>query len=158
VFENRVLRRIFGQKKDEVVGGWRKLQNEGFYILYSSPRIIKLSRMRWAGHVAQMGKRYEYMMSMGNSEENRPVGRSRRRWVDNFKMDLREIGWDGMGWIDQAQDGDQWRPLVKSVINLLVPQNVGKFLSSYTTDSFSRMAMKLVMTVGNNIFFPLFVI
>jgi hypothetical protein len=98
------------------------------------------------------------MISMENSKGKRPVGRSRRRWLDNFKMDLREIGWYGMGWIDQAQDGDQWRALVNTVMNLLVPQNVGKFLSSWTTDSFSRRAMKLVMTVGNNMFCPLFVI
>jgi hypothetical protein len=77
---------------------------------------------------------------MGKPEGKRPLGRSRRRWVDKIKMDLRSIGWDGMNWIDLAQDGVQWRALVNSVMNLRVPQNTGKFLSGCTTDGFSRRA------------------
>jgi hypothetical protein len=93
VFENRVLRRIFGPKRDEVTGGWRKLHNEELHNLYSSPsiiRMIKSRRMRWAGHVARMGeKRNAYRVLVRNLEGKGPLGRPRRRWVDNIKMDLR---------------------------------------------------------------------
>jgi hypothetical protein len=93
VFENRVLRRIFGQKRDEVKGEWRQLHNEELRDLYSSPsiiRIIKSRRMRWAGHVARMGeKRNAYRLLVGKT----PLGRPIRRWVDNIWMDLGEVGW-----------------------------------------------------------------
>jgi hypothetical protein len=96
VFENRVLRRIFGPKRDEVTGEWRKFHNEELHNLYSSPniiRMIKSRRMRWAGHVARVGeKRNAYRILVGKPEERRPLGRPRRRWVDNIKIDLREIG------------------------------------------------------------------
>jgi hypothetical protein len=125
VFENRVLRRIFGQKRDEVTGGWRKLHNEDLHNLYSPPSIIRMIKsrmMRWAGHVARMGEnRNVYRILVGNPEGKRLLGRPRRRWVDNIKMDLREIGWSVMDWIDLAQDRDQWRALVNSVMNLRVP-------------------------------------
>jgi hypothetical protein len=79
-------------------------------------------RMRWAGHVARMGeKRNSYGILVGNPEGKRPLGRPRRRWVDKIKMYLREIGWDGMDWIDVAQDKDRWRALVNTVMNLRVP-------------------------------------
>jgi hypothetical protein len=81
-----------------------------------------------------------YGISVGKPEVKRPLGRPRCEWVDNIKMDLREIGWDGMGWIDLVQDGDQGRALVNTVLKLWVPQNVGKFLSNCTTGSFSRRA------------------
>jgi transcription termination factor 2 len=85
-------------------------------------RIIKSRRIRWAGHVARMGDtRNAYRILVGKPEENRPLGRPRRRWVYNIKMDLREIGWDGMDWMDLAQDRDQWRALVNTVMNLRVP-------------------------------------
>jgi hypothetical protein len=84
--------------------------------------MIKSRRMRWAGHVARMGeKRNAYRILVGKPEGKRPLGRPRCRWVDNIKMDLREIGWDGMDWIDLAQDRDQWRVLVNTVMNLRVP-------------------------------------
>jgi hypothetical protein len=124
VFENRVLRRIFGPKRDEVTGDWRKLYNDELHNLYFSPNIIRMnksSRMRWAGYVAQMReKRNAYRILAGKPEGKRPLGRPTRRWVDNTKIGLREIEWDGVGWIDLAQDRDQWRALVNTVMNLRV--------------------------------------
>jgi hypothetical protein len=112
-----VLRRIFGPKRDQVTGDWRKLHNEELHGLYSSPsmiRMIKSRRTRWAGHVGRMGeKRNAYRILVGKPDGKRPLGIPRRRWVDNIKMNLREIGWDGMDWIDLAQDRDQWRALLK---------------------------------------------
>jgi hypothetical protein len=124
VFENRVLRRIFGPKRDEVTGGWRKLHNEELHNLYSSRsiiRMIKSRRMRWTGHVARMGEKRNAYRAVGNPEGKRPLIRSRLKWVDNIKIDLREIGWDGMDWIDLAQNRDQWGALVDTVMNLRVP-------------------------------------
>jgi hypothetical protein len=107
VFENRVLRRIFGPKGDED-GSWRKLHNDELHSLYSSPnivRMIKSSRMRWAGHVAHMGEgRGVYRNLVKRPEGKRPVGRPRRRWEDNINLDLREIGIDEANWIRLAQD------------------------------------------------------
>jgi hypothetical protein len=85
-------------------------------------------------------KRNAYKILVGKPEGTRPIRRPRRRWDDNIKMDLREIGWSGMDWIDLDQDRDQWRALVNKVMNIRVPQNVGKSLSSCTTGSFSRRA------------------
>jgi hypothetical protein len=97
VFENRVLRRMFGPKRDEVTGEWRKLHNGELHILYSSPDIIrqiKSRKMRWARHVARMGEgRNVYRVLVRKPEGKRPLERPRRRWEDGFKMDLREIGW-----------------------------------------------------------------
>jgi hypothetical protein len=125
VFENRVLRRIFGPKRDEVTGGWRKLHNEELYGLYSSPsiiRVIKARRMRWVGHVASMGEvRGAYNILVGRPEGRRSLGRPRRRWEDNIKIDLREIGFGDVGWIHWAQDRDRWRALLNTVMNLRVP-------------------------------------
>jgi hypothetical protein len=125
VFENRVLRRIFGPKKDEVTGGWRKLHNEELHGLYSSPsivRVIKTKRARWAGHVVRMGEvRGAYNILVGRPGERRPLGRPRRRWEDNIKMNLREIGFGYVDWIHWAQDTDRWRALMNTVINLRVP-------------------------------------
>jgi hypothetical protein len=96
VFENRVLRRIFGPKKDEVTGGWGKLHNEELYDLYSSLniiRIIKSRRMRWAGHIVRMWeKKNMYRLLVGKPEGKRPLGRPRCKWVDDIRMDLGEVG------------------------------------------------------------------
>jgi hypothetical protein len=103
VFENKVLRRIFGPDRDEVTGGWRKLHNEELHGLYSSPsivRVIKARRMRWAGHVVRMGEvRVAHNIFVGKPEGRRPLGRPRRRWEDNIKMDLREIVFGDVDWI-----------------------------------------------------------
>jgi hypothetical protein len=125
VYENRLLRRIFGPKRDKVTGGWRKLHNEELHDLYSLPnivRVIKARRMRWAGHVAHMGEvRSAYNILVGRPEGRRPLGRPRRRWEDNIKMDLREIGFGDVDWIHLAQDRDRWRALVNTVTSLRVP-------------------------------------
>jgi hypothetical protein len=96
VFENGVLRRIFGPKRDEVTGECRKLHNEEHRDLYSSPsiiRIIRSRRTRWAGHVTRMGeKRNVYRLLVGKRERKRPLGRERRKWVDNIRLDLGEVG------------------------------------------------------------------
>jgi hypothetical protein len=125
VFENRVLRRIFGPKRDEATGDWRRLHNEELNDLYSSRniiRVIKSGRLRWEGHVACMGEeRGAYRILVGRPKGRRPLGRPRRRWEDNIKMDIREVGCGGMNWIELAQDRDRWRALVNVVMNLWVP-------------------------------------
>jgi hypothetical protein len=122
VFENRVLRRIFGHKRDEVTGQWRKLHNEELHNLYSSPDIIrqvKSRRMRWAGHVERMGEeRKVYKVLVGKPEGKRPLGRPRRRWEDGIRIDLREIGLGGVDLIRLSQDRDRWRAVVSAVMNL----------------------------------------
>jgi len=120
-----VLRRIFGPRRDEVTGEWRRLHNEELNDLYCSPntvRVIKSRRMRWAGHVACMGEeRGVYRVLVGKQERRRPLGRPRRRWVDNIRMDLQEVRCGCMDWIGLAQDRDRWRTLVSAVMNLRVP-------------------------------------
>jgi hypothetical protein len=124
VFENRVLRRIFGPKRDEVTVQWRKLHNGELHNLYSSPNIIrriKSRRMRWAGHMARTGEgRNVYRVSVGKPEGERPLERPRRRWEDGIKIDLGKIGLGGVKWIHLAQDRDRWRAVVNAVMNLRV--------------------------------------
>jgi len=118
VFENMVLRRIFGPRRDVVTGEWRRLHNDELNDLHSSPnivRVIKSRRMRWAGHVARMGEeRWVYRILVGKPDGRRPLGRPRRRWVDNIRMDFQEVGFGYMDWIG-------WRRLVSAVMNLRVP-------------------------------------
>jgi hypothetical protein len=108
VFENRVLRRIFGPKRDEVTGDWRKLHNEELHNLYSSTNIIrqiKSMRMRWAGHVARIGeKRKVYKVLAVRPEGRRSLGRQMRRWEDEIRMDFRETVWGSLEWVKLAQD------------------------------------------------------
>jgi len=108
VSENRVLRRIFGPKRDEVTGDRSKLHNEELSDLYCTPNIvgvIKSRRMRWAGHVARMGERRDVCrVLVGKPEGKRQLGRPRRRWEDNIKMDLQELECGSMDWNDLAQD------------------------------------------------------
>jgi hypothetical protein len=124
VFENRVLRRISGPRRDEVTGEWRKMHSEELHNLYSSPDIIrqvKSRRMRWAGHVAQVGEeRKVYKVLLGKPEGKGPLGRPRRRWEDGIIMDLREIGLGSVDWIRLSQDRDRWRAVVSAVMNLRV--------------------------------------
>ena len=125
VFENRVPRRLFGPKRDVVRGECRKLHNEELNDLYFSPNIIreiKSRRMRLAGHVARMGdRRGVYRVLVVKPEGTRPLGKPRRRWENNIKMDLQEIGCVVMDWNKLAQDKDRWRALMNAVMNLRVP-------------------------------------
>jgi len=125
VFEKRVLRRIFGPKRVDVTRDWRKLHNEELNDLYYSPnivRVIKSRRMRWAGHVARTRERIGvYRVLVGKPEGKRPLGRSRRRWDDNIKMDIQEVGCGSVVWIELAQDRYRWQALVTAVMNLRVP-------------------------------------
>jgi len=104
-------RRIFGPRRDEVTEEWRRQHNEELNDLYSSPnivRVIKSRRMRWTGHVARMGEeRGVYRVLVGKLEGRRPLERTRRRWVDNIRMDLQEVGCGYMDWIGLAQDRDR---------------------------------------------------
>jgi hypothetical protein len=122
--ENRVLRKIFGPKREED-RSWRKLHNDELHSLYSSMnivRVIKSRRMRWVGHVACMGEgRGVYRVLVGRPKSKRPLGRPRHRWEDNIKLDLREIEIDGANWIQLAQDRVQWWACVNTVMNLWVP-------------------------------------
>ena len=124
MFENRVLRRVFGSKRDEVTGERRKLHNEELRVLYFLPnivRVVKSKRMRWVGHVACMGEeRGVHRVLVGKPEGKRPLRRPRRRWEDSIKMDLQEVG--GVGdWLELTHDRDRWRALVNMVMNLRVP-------------------------------------
>jgi hypothetical protein len=125
VFENRVLRKIFGPKRDEVTGEWRRLHSEELCALYFSPNIfqvIKSRRMRWAGHVTRMeDTRGAHSILMGRPDGKRSLGKPRHRCEDNIKMDFKDVGSEGMDWIALAEDRDRWRMLVNVVINLRVP-------------------------------------
>ena len=117
----RVLRRMFGPKREEVTRQWRKLHNVELNDLYFSPnifRVIKSRRMRLAEHVACMGEwRGVYRVLVGKPEGRRPLGRPRRRWENNISLDLQEVVCGGMDLIEVAWDGDRWRALVNAVMN-----------------------------------------
>jgi hypothetical protein len=102
--------------------------------LYSSTnimRVIKSRRMKWVGHAARMGKRkVAYSVLVGKPKGERPLGRTRRRWQENSKLDLKEVRWGGLNWIDLAQDRDRWRALVHAVRNVRVARNEGNFLTN----------------------------
>ena len=121
VFENRVLRRVFGPKRDEITGEWRKLHNEELNDLCCSPNILRVKksrRIRRAGHVVCMGERRGvYRVLVGKPEGKRPMGRPRRRREDNIKMDLQEVGYG----VWTGSSSDRWRALVNAVMNFRVP-------------------------------------
>jgi hypothetical protein len=117
------LRIIFGSKRYEVIGGWRKPHNEELHNLYSSPNIIRMiqsRRMRWAEYIARMHPN-AYRVLVGKPEGKIPLGKTRCRWQYNDMMDLRECAWSGMDWIHLAQDMEQWRALMNAVMNFRVP-------------------------------------
>ena len=124
MFENKVLRKIYGTKRDEMTGEWRRLHDEE-HGLYDSPDVVKIMtsrRLRWAGHVARMGeKRRLYSILIGKPEGKRPLGRPRRRWEDNIRRDLREVGIRDENWLDVAQERILWRTFVTAAMNLRVP-------------------------------------
>ena len=124
-----MLRRVFGPKRDEVTGEWRKLHNEELSDLYFLPnivRVVKSRRMKWEGHMAPMGQgRGVYRVLVGKPEGKRPLGRPRRRWEDNIKMGLQEVEGSCGDKKDLAQDRDRWRALVSTVMNFWVPNMRG---------------------------------
>jgi len=130
VFENGLFRRIFGPKRDEIIGEWRKLHNEELSYMYSSPKIVRVRKsriIRWTGHVARMGeKRGDTGFWWGNLRESDHLGdpgldgRVILRWI---------WGCGGMDWIELAQDRDKWRALLNAVMNLRLPLNAGNFCS-----------------------------
>jgi hypothetical protein len=125
VSENRVFRKVFGPKRDEVTGEWRNLHNEELNDLYSLPntvRVVKSRRMGWAGLVARMGEdRVVHRVLVGKPEGKRPLGRPRHRWEGNIKMDLQEVGGGHGDWMELAPDRDRWRALVGTVRDFQVP-------------------------------------
>jgi hypothetical protein len=125
VFVNRVLRRVFGPRRDVVTGEWRKLHNEELNDLYSLPnivRVVKSRRMRWAEHVARMGEeRVVHRVLVGKPEGMRPLGRPRRRWEDTIKIAVQEVGGGRGDWMELAQHRDGWRALVSTVRDVWVP-------------------------------------
>jgi hypothetical protein len=125
VFENTVLRRLFGTKREEVTGEQGRLHDEETNDMYCScsfVRGIKSRRMGWAGHIAQLGVgRGVYRVLVGKLKRRRPLGSLRSRWDDNIKIDLQVVACGGMDWIELPQDRDRWLVLVKAVMNLRVP-------------------------------------
>ena len=125
VFGNRILRRIFGPKRDEN-GEWKRFHNEELHSLYCPPniviRVIKSRRLIWAGHVARLEEgRSAFKILSGTPTGNRPLGRPRHRWKDNIRIDLKEIGIIARNWFDSAQDSNYWKTLVNAALNLRVP-------------------------------------
>ena len=126
MFENRVLRRVFEPKRDEVTGEWSKVHNEELSDLYPLPnfvRVVKSRRMRWEGHVAHMGQRRGvHRVLVGKPEGKRPLERPRYRWEDNIKIDLQEVGGGCGDWMELAQDWDRWKAIVGTVRNIRFPK------------------------------------
>jgi len=140
-------------KRVNVIGEWRRLHyEEQLYHLYSSQniiRVIKSRRMRWVGRVVRIGDwRDAYRISVGRHEGKRPLGRPRRRWEDNIKMDIQEIVW---AWIDLAQYMNKWRDTAKAIMILRIPQNLGNFLTSSGNISYSKRTLLHGVSLLDNI-------
>jgi hypothetical protein len=121
ILNSVVLRKNFQLTRDQVMGEWRKLHSEELHDLYSSPSLIRIIKSRRMRSAARMGeKRNVYKLLVGKPDGKRPLGRSRRRWVDNIRMDLGEVGWDDVDWIGPAKDRNRWRAVVNSVLDLRV--------------------------------------
>ena len=120
IFENRILRQIFGPKRE-----WRRLHNEELHSLHPSPyivRVIKSRRLGWVGHVVRMEQgRSAFIILIGKPAGKRPLGRPRLRWEDNIRIELKEISIDTRNWVYSAQDMDYWRALVNAALNLRIP-------------------------------------
>jgi hypothetical protein len=148
-----VARKIIGPNRDEVTGEWRKWQNEELHHLYSSPNVIRMIKsrtMRCAGHVTCMGKRRgAYRVSVGKPEGKRRLGRPARKWEDNIRMDVEEIGWQGVDWIDLPQDRDEWRAVVNKVTTFRILQTARNFLIRRGTISFSSRTLIHVVNKDN---------
>ena len=125
LFEKKVLRKVFGTKRDKITGEWRKLHKAELHALCSLPDInrnLKSRQLRWAGHVACVKlSRNAYKVLVGKPEGKRPLGRARHRWKDNINIDLREVGCDAGDWVNLAHDRVQWRAYVRTLMNLRVP-------------------------------------
>ena len=125
VFKNMVLRRIFGPRREKVSEEWRKFHKHELNDLYASPnnvRVIKSRRMRWAGHEARMGEeRGLYIVLVGIAEGKRALRRRRRRWVNNIRMYLQEVGCGFMDWVGLAQNRYSWRKLLSALMNFRIP-------------------------------------
>jgi hypothetical protein len=125
VFVNRVERRVFEPKRDDVIGEWRKMHNKELNDLYSLPhivRVVKSIRTRWAGYVMHMGvDRVVHRVLMEKPEGKRPLGRPRHRWEDNIKMDVQDVVWGHGDGMELPQDRDRWQPIVGKVWDFRVP-------------------------------------
>jgi hypothetical protein len=140
MYENRVLREIFGPMREEVKGDWRKLHNEKLISL-PNIRVTKSRRRGWVGHVARMEQRTgAYRVLVGKPEGKRPHGRPWRRWEDDITMHVKEIVREGMDWTELDQDRDKCWAVVNTVMNFRVSSNAGNFLASRRT-SVSKSAM-----------------
>jgi hypothetical protein len=138
VFENRVLRRLFGPKRDEMMGGWTKLHNEELRDFYFNPGTIRVSRRRMmmGGTCSTYGENMNaYRLLVGKPEGRSPLRRPRRRWLDNIRMDLGEVGWGDVDWIGMAQDTNRRRTLMNSVLKLRVPKIAGKLWSGLSSSA-----------------------
>ena len=125
-----MLRRVFGPKRDEVTWEWRKLHNEELWDFYSLPNIVRVVKSRMGGACGVYGRGERCAQgSSGETQGKEALGRTIRRWEDNIKMDLQEVG-GGRDWMELAQDRDRWRALVNMVMNFRVPYNEGNFLTS----------------------------